>query len=170
QHSGLRTGLWVNAGSDPISAQLSIALEPVPGSRVMFLGNGSPECWRAVEVPRDWSENALPTAIEGVWYCREAWTGGDPRGEEWTPGPAPLALYFHEPPHEGTWPEAVAGDVWVTWDAGGPSAGAAIQAGLGLGWWRDPRILWRKRRPLVPYQEWRAELALEDELAEENDA
>ena len=35
------------------------------------------------------------------------------------------------------------------------SAGAGVSAGIALGWWRDPRSLWRKTRAAQPFVQWR---------------
>ena len=92
------------------------------------------------------TESALPSARDGVFYHRAS-EGSDVAASggvlDWDPGFEPDLSGFTD-------------DVAIAADAGRAGAGSAIVAGFGLGWWRDPRPIWRKRRPARPRAEWEA--------------
>lgn len=153
--TGVAPGVWVNAGSDPVSAELLTTVEPVPGTSVLRLESGGPRVYRAIERPEALEPDVLPLAVSGIFYRRLSEPAPDPRGRVWTaPDESQWTIDFREPGRTQDWPDAPEGDVWFAWDSGGPSAGPAIQAGLGVGWWRDLRALWRKRRAPIDYLDW----------------
>ncbi len=155
--SGIPRGVWVNAGSDPISAQLLVAAEPRAERRSLLVAPERTTCWRTVGIDRV-TDAALPLASGCPWFAPvegglEEWSEAiRSEPERWV-----LDTRAEEIPER--WRERGWEPVLVAADAGGPSAGAAIQAGLGLGWWRDLRVLWRKRRPPIPMEEWLARRA-----------
>jgi len=199
--TGLRRGTWVSGGGDPIATRLLFAGEPLGGRSVVRLLPGSAERWEAGAPPLEWSEDSLPTALEGVFFHRRPAEGWDPRtgallpgseetifdwepgewaseGEPEGPGAARGADPGDRPPPAGdtreaggppvgfevsTGPDlsACPGSILIAPDAGESSAGTAILAGLGIGWWRDPRPIFRKRRPPRPLEERRAATAME---------
>ncbi|MFQ5654987.1 MAG: FGGY family carbohydrate kinase [Planctomycetota bacterium] len=158
--SGMRRGTWVNAGSDPLSVRLLMAAEPRPGTRVALIEESGDELWQAGPAPEAWSAEARPGILEEIWFHRTARRLNEPSGEFSTllEGEGAVILDFRTPPDSSRWPLELPGDVRVAGDAGQPSTGTALQAGIGLGWWRDRRTLWRKRRPPVGYSRWRSRL------------
>lgn len=145
--TGILNGTWVHAGSDLPSAQVAFAAEPVLGHRVLVLEAGAAHAWRVGEAPAEWNPEVLPTAFPGVSLYPEpvpepgAAAGLQGGGGAWT-----LCFGAAEDPTSWFSPGRLPGEVQVSIDAGGPSGGPALQAGLGIGWWRDSRVLWRKHR------------------------
>jgi hypothetical protein len=197
--TGLRRGTWVCGGGDPSSTRLLFAGEPLPGRSVVRLRPDGVERWEIGPPPPEWSEEALPSALDGLFFHRRPAEGWDPRRGEFAPTGGE-AIFDWEP---GEWPDEVAtggtggagrpdpddplpaerdtrgagsadagrgpsggpdlsacpGSLLVAPDAGEASAGTAILAGVGIGWWRDLRPIFRKRRPPVPLGEHRAAIA-----------
>ncbi|MCI0651335.1 MAG: hypothetical protein L0Z55_05585 [Planctomycetes bacterium] len=154
---GIPRGVWVNAGSDPLSARFLVAAEPRAGSKLAWLGDGSggaaggddaalapPQRWSVVANPT--SAAALPTPLPGIWFEPETQALGA-GSEDVIDAAADDAIERWIGRH---------GAAGIAFDAGGASAGAAIQAGLGAGWWKDLRALWRKHRAPLDVAEWRA--------------
>ncbi|MEM7164601.1 MAG: FGGY family carbohydrate kinase [Planctomycetota bacterium] len=161
---GFPAGVWVHAGADPVSSALLFAADPDEERAVCEIDESGVVPWRFGEAPQQspgsGGADALPTAVSGVWLHRVDDAGwSDPRTvAEWYPrGEQPPVVTFREDLELERWPAAALADgVGVASDAGGPSVGVALQAGLGLGWWRDRRVLWRKHLfPFAP-AEWLA--------------
>lgn len=163
--SGFPAGIWVHAGSDVLSSALLFATEPVDGALVCVVDDASDtpgsQVWRFGPAPEAVSGDAIPTVLGDVWLHRVVDAGwGDPRTDgAWrassSDSPAAPVLTFREYTHLDKWPqEALADGVQVAVDAGGPTAGVALQAGFGIGWWRDRRVLWRKHLRPYPALEW----------------
>ncbi len=170
---GFGRNVWVGGGSDSRSARLLVTAEPVPGSRVIQIDEAGCSVWRAGGEPASFDERAIPLVAEGCWYYPDSIEITDPRGasggwkapdsEQWTID-SPLPQKAEE------WASPPDGDVWFAWDCGGPTAGVAVQAGIGLGWWRDLRGLWRKRRAPVDYEDWHNSLVDPESPADDADA
>ena len=159
ERTGIPRGVWVNAGSDPDSAYLLGAGEPGPGTRVALLHPDRVDLWEACAAPEQWDRWWRPLPLDSDLGYRRVESRPRARADgpvpgSWT-GERGLVLDFRVGAGSETWPESVSGEIAVAHDAGGPSAAAALQAGLGLGWWRDPRVLWRKQRRPRSYIGWR---------------
>ena len=149
QQTGLRRGTWVAAGGDPLNTRLLFAAQPLPGTQIVHRSDQGVEGWEVVGAPKEWSEDYRPSALEGVYFRRMS-TEDRAQAEsqettvfDWDRGVEPATE---------AWPESRL----IAADAGLASSGTAILAGLGLGWWRDPRPIWRKRRPPQPLADRRA--------------
>lgn len=162
EQTGLPNGTWVHAGSDPRTNCLVFAQEPRAGTCVSLLTETGAESWRVGPAPTEWSEDVLPTSLPDTWFHRLE-SPVDPRQPEWAlpDGVEQVALDFRYAPDLEHWPSELPASVQMACDAGRASAGAAVHAGLGCGWWRDSRVLWRKKlRPSV-YSDWRDDVAHE---------
>lgn len=148
ERTGMRRGTWISAGGDPRNTRLLFAAEPTPGRTVVLLGPDGAERWEAGPPPEAWSADVLPSAREGVFFHRRGAAGWDPRDGGSAPGSQEAVLDWAPGFDPELGPEH--DDRLVAVDAGEASAGTAIIPGFGLGWWRDPRPLWRKRRPPRP--------------------
>lgn len=179
--TGLRRGTWICGGGAPRNTRLLFAGEPRPGRSIVRLLPSGAERWEVGPPPDRWTADALPSAMEGLFFHRRDAGGWDPReGDiaagsedaifdwipgEWTSGPGGLPQEPDDrsahggdtragPGAESTTSRghgpdlsACPASLLVAEDAGAASAGTAILAGLGIGWWRDPRPIFRKRRP-----------------------
>ncbi|MFN0057040.1 MAG: hypothetical protein ACKVX7_01160 [Planctomycetota bacterium] len=161
---GFSAGTKVNAGSESLSARLLVVGEPAPGLRVAMTRDASfdaPfETFRVAKAPEVWSPTDVPVVPPDFWYERTV-DGALPsrNGAQLDlPAGAKWLLDAAEPQRAESGPTEVTGDVRIAADAGRPTSGAAIQAGIGLGWWRDLRTLWRKKRAPRSYDDWRASL------------
>lgn len=161
--TGVAPGVWVNAGSDPQSSELLAAVEPVPGTRILRLERSADgverrDVFEAISTPTDLEDpSTMPLAVPDFFYRALAEGVSDPRQPGWNESPEQQwTVDFRDPTLGANWTAPPVGDVWFAWDCGGPSAGPAIQAGLGLGWWRNLRALWRKRRSPIDFEDWRS--------------
>ncbi len=140
RQTGLRRGTWVAAGGDPLNTRLLFAAQPLPETQIVHRSDRGVEGWEVVDAPAEWSEDYRPSGLEGIYFRRmstdERVTAESQENTvfDWDRGVEPVTE---------TWPESRL----VAADAGQASSGTAILTGLGLGWWRDPRPIWRKRRP-----------------------
>ena len=143
EKTGLRRGTWVAAGGEPRNTRLLFAAEPAVGRSVILLGEETGEIYEGIETPDAWDAEIVPTALEGVFFRR---VGEIPRAEVLAGGGPEDAVIDVVAGGDATF-EGADDDLRIAADAGEASCGTAIAAGLGLGWWRDPRPIWRKRRP-----------------------
>ncbi len=179
QRSGMGHGIWVNAGCTPLAGDLFLAAEPKLGNRVVrieCLGETQrAELWEGTAPPESPPEDSAEVSSaelrwapglteEGAWYHRigtqplEASTLSSTGAleslpAEWWQSAATLDFREVSLIQESS-PFAPKG-LKVAHGAGAPSAAAAIGAGMALGWWRDPRGLWRKGRQAVDYATWK---------------
>ena len=159
--AGISRGVWVNAGSDPVSARLLVAGEPKEDGRVAIDDGERVHVYAKCEPA---AESAIPLPVPGLWYRSIASAADLPQAVgEWSEAGVEenAVVDAIHPERLERLPDDLSPAVGVAFDAGGPSAGAAIQAGLGLGWWRDLRALWRKRRAPQPWEAWRVARAEE---------
>jgi hypothetical protein len=152
ERTGLRRGTWVCAGGHPRNTRLLFAGEPIPGRTVLLVEGAETIPYECVERPATWAAELHPTALEGIYFRRgasipteEVWAGGGPEGSVVDVVPGGDVRF-----------DGAVETLRIAADAGEASAGTALVAGLGLGWWRDPRPIWRKRRPPVLLADLRA--------------
>jgi hypothetical protein len=93
----------------------------------------------------------IPAPYGDHWYHREAIEVADPRQ-----GETPLSDVVYDAaeidPAQSWNPDA--GSMTVSADFGAASRAPALLAGVGLGWFRDLRPLWRKRCKTVALEHW----------------
>ncbi|MCA8960617.1 MAG: hypothetical protein KDC38_08900 [Planctomycetes bacterium] len=173
---GFGRNVWVGAGADPLSSRLFGAVEPVPGTHVLMLDEpGSSRTltsWRVENDPGEGGRDVIIVPGEDVWYRRQRDPVDDPRLKQpWVaPSEDQWTIDGWTPQTAEMWPERPEGDVWFAWDLGEASASVAILAGMALGWWRDRRGLWRKRRAPLDYEDfYNSLLAPEPESSAEED-
>lgn len=179
ERTGIPSGVWVHAGSDPVASYLSLAREPKVNEHVVLLKDGRASLWRCGELPVEWHGDVAILSTSKLCYERvedREWNGQFP--DYWaSTEPGERAIELRSPIDLGSWPEQPPGLWTMTAGAGEASCTAAIVAGLGLGYWQDERPLWRKARRSTPYGQWRGEqlaalealasFGKEDELGEE---
>lgn len=167
ERTGVPRGVWVHAGSDPVSAALGVAAEPRVGDSVVQLTkDGDSTRWAVREAPAEWEPGWLPSVFPGVWFQRETDAQPvDPRRGEWPSASDRVCLDFRFETELEEWPESAPPgvDLRVSGCAGDASPGVGVQAGLGIGWWRDRRVLSRKKLPSFPYAEWRENIRIQSE-------
>ena len=153
RETGLPRGTWVCAGTSPRAARLWLAVEPREGVRIVLLEQDGATLWRVGGPPTSGTpvEEVIPSPQGDHWYHREAIEVDDPRTGA---SPIPDVIYdggqidFPQPwmaDHE---------QMRVSADFGSPSRAPALLAGIGLGWYRDMRPIWRKRCPSQTLQHW----------------
>ena len=138
-----------------MNTRILFAAEPTIGRVVAMVDGDRVTLWESIERPIEWDEGVIPTAIDGVFFRRGGELGLDAVRDGSLPDGAVLDWPADEDPDLDGVPEGQL----VACDAGAASTGTGIIAGLGLGWWRDPRPIWRKRRPARPLSAWREEQA-----------
>jgi hypothetical protein len=151
--TGLRGGTWVTGGGDPRSTRLLFAAEPLPGRSVLLVSREGVARWEVCPPPERWSEAVRPSALEEVFFHRRG-AGADPRAAGLAEFPD--AVLDWEPGCPSPDLDLLPSTVEIAADAGQASAGTAILAGLAIGWWRDLRQIFRKRRPPLSLAERRA--------------
>ncbi|MGE4613416.1 MAG: FGGY family carbohydrate kinase [Planctomycetota bacterium] len=151
--TGLPRGTWVCAGTSPRAARLWLAAEPTPGQGIVLLEPEGATLWRVGEAPDAGAscEEVIPAPYGDHWYHREAIEVADPRQ-----GETPLSDVVYDAaeidPAQSWNPDA--GSMTVSADFGAASRAPALLAGVGLGWFRDLRPLWRKRCKTVALEHW----------------
>ena len=142
--TGLPRGTWISAGTSPRAARLWLAAEPREGQRIVLLEEQGASMWRVGAAPQQKTEidQALPSPLGDHWYHREAEEGADPRR-----GGVPVADVVYDADRVD-WKELEqidAESMQVSADFGCTSRAPALLAGVGLGWFKDIRPIWRKR-------------------------
>ncbi len=145
ERTGLRRGTWVCGGGDPLNTRLLFAAPPEPGRSVVRLLPEGVERFEVGPPPDQWTTDSVPTALDGVFLHRRDPSGWDPRTGSVHAESEGVVLDWGAELEPDL--DACPGTLRIAADAGVASAGSAISAGLGLGWWRDPRPIFRKRRP-----------------------
>ncbi len=153
RETGLPRGTWVCAGSSPRAARLWLAAEPLEGTRIVLLEENGADLWRVGGPPVAGTsvEDVIPSPHGEHWYHRESIEVADPRQ-----GETPMAGVIHDAD------AAICSHQWsvdseqmlVSGDFGASSRAPALLAGVGLGWYRDLRPIWRKRCPSQTLQQW----------------
>ncbi len=151
--TGLPRGTWVCAGTSPQAARLWLAAEPLEGAGIVLLEPDGATLWRVSGPPRPGTAvtDAIPSPQGDHWYHREAVEVDDPR----TGAPLIAEVIYDasrvEP--DEPWLDGC-GEMMVSADFGAPTRAPALLAGIGLGWYRDLRPIWRKRCPSQPLHQW----------------
>ena len=153
RETGLPRGTWFCGGSTPQAARLWLAAEPRPGQGIVLLEPDGATLWRVGGEPKstDSIEAVIPSPYGDHWYHREAVEVADPRR-----GDTPIADVVHDATaidSEQAW-SVDRQSMVVSADFGAPSRAPALLAGVGLGWYRDLRPLWRKRCRCGSLQQW----------------
>lgn len=153
RETGLARGTWFCGGTEPRAARLWLAAEPREGVGIVLLEEQGATLWRVAGAPVGTTsiEDAIPSPQGDHWYYREAVEVADPRN-----GDTPIADVIHDANCIDT-QQQWSGDLdamMVSADFGSPSRAPALLAGIGLGWYRDLRPLWRKRCPAQSHQQW----------------
>ncbi|MDE0959639.1 MAG: FGGY family carbohydrate kinase [Planctomycetota bacterium] len=153
RETGLPRGTWFCAGTTPQAARLWLAAEPRPGQGIVLLEPNGATLWRVGGEPKpsDSVDQVLPSPYGDHWYHREAVEVADPRR-----GETPIADVVYDAASidpEQTW-SVDRDEMVVSADFGCLSRAPALLAGVGLGWYRDMRPMWRKRCRCETLQSW----------------
>lgn len=162
RETGLPRGTWVCAGTSSRAARLWLATEPVEGARIVLLEPAGATLWRVGGAPEPGTAVAdvIPSPQGDHWYHREATDVDDPRtGDPLIEDVIYDACWVQE---DVSW-QVDHDDMRVSADFGSPTRAPALLAGIGLGWYRDLRPIWRKRCPSQTLQQWneQQEMALD---------
>ncbi|MGE3964854.1 MAG: FGGY family carbohydrate kinase [Planctomycetota bacterium] len=164
---GIPMGVWVHAGAEPVAANLALNADSgLGGPPIVLLNEGRWEAWESCPTPVERNPRVI-TADGHEWWQRLSVADLDP-SEGRVPAQwgdylldlahvaAPSANRSQSGRPLGEWPSTLPGSPRVAAGAGQASIAPAVQAGLGIGWWRDSRVLRRKYLRPLPYEEWRA--------------
>lgn len=153
RETGLARGTWFCGGTEPRAARLWLAAEPREGVGIVLLEEQGATLWRVAGPPSASTplKDAIPSPQGDHWYHREALEVSDPRN-----GDTPVSDVIYDANRidpQQQW-NIDSSEMMVSADFGSPSRAPALLAGIGLGWYRDLRPLWRKRCPVQTLQQW----------------
>lgn len=152
---GVSTGVWVHAGAEPVAASLSLHSDAATTSPPIVLEteNGW-QAWERCASPAAWRGDVTTIGNDSWWRRLPVAELDPPKGKlpaDWSE----CLIDFTTSWEPSTWPESLPCPAQVAAGAGTASIGAAVQAGLAIGWWKDARMLRRKYLRPLPYPQWR---------------